>query len=197
VRGERSARIGARGPEEHLPLNPAVLDIVLALGDEELHGYGIMREVRRRTDGRRRLAPGTPYRSPRQMQEKVLVKESEECPDPGLDDERRRYYRLTDLGRRVSVAEVERLGGVVRAARSKGLAEGPRPERTSLRRSRGRLMAARGEGFATLADTPVPANHGAGGSALAARCPAPAAVCSPVLIGLLRRRAQAIIWCKA
>ena len=111
----------ARGPEEYLPLTPAVLDIVLALGDEELHGYGIMREVRRRTDGRRRLAPGTLYRSLRQMQEKGLVEESEERPDAGLDDERRRYYRLTDLGRSVAVAEVERLEGLVREARSKGL----------------------------------------------------------------------------
>lgn len=118
---------GAWGPEDHLPLTPAVLDIVLALGDEELHGYAIMREVRRRTGGRRRLAPGTLYRSLRQMQEKGLVAESDERPDPDLDDERRRYYRLTELGRRVAVAEVERLEGVVRAARSKGLAPSARP----------------------------------------------------------------------
>jgi DNA-binding PadR family transcriptional regulator len=117
----------ARGPEEYLPLTPAALDIVLALGDEELHGYAIMREVRRRTGGRRRLAPGTLYRSLKQMQERGLVEESEERPDPELDDERRRYYRLTDLGRRVAVAEVERLEDVVRAARSKGLAPSARP----------------------------------------------------------------------
>ncbi len=117
----------ARGPEDYLPLTPAVLDIVLALGDEELHGYAIMREVRRRTDGRRRLAPGTLYRSLRQMQEKGLVAEPEERPDPGLDDERRRYYRLTELGRRVAVAEVERLEDAVRAARSKGLVPKTRP----------------------------------------------------------------------
>lgn len=115
------------GPEEYLPLSPAVLDIVLALGDDELHGYGIMREVRRRTDGWRRLAPGTLYRSLRQMQERGLVEESDERPDPALDDERRRYYRLTDLGRRVAVAEVERLEGLVRAAHSKGLAPKARP----------------------------------------------------------------------
>jgi DNA-binding PadR family transcriptional regulator len=117
----------ARGPEEYLPLTPAVLDIVLALGDDELHGYAIMREVRRRTGGRRRLAPGTLYRSLRQMQERGLVEESEERPDPELDDERRRYYRLTDLGRRVAVAEVERLEDAVRAARSKGLVPKTRP----------------------------------------------------------------------
>ena len=117
----------ASEPDGYLPLTPAVLDIVLALGDEELHGYAIMREVRRRTDGRRRLAPGTLYRSLRQMQERGLVEESEERPDPDLDDERRRYYRLTDLGRRVAVAEVERLEGLVRAARSKGLVPSARP----------------------------------------------------------------------
>src|SRR5918997_15836 len=102
----------ARVPEPdegYLPLTPAVLDIVLALGDDELHGYGIMREVRRRTDGRRRLAPGTLYRSLRQMQGGGLVGESDEPPAPSLDDERRRYYRLTELGRKVAAAEIERL----------------------------------------------------------------------------------------
>ena len=117
----------ARGPEGYLPLTPAVLDIVVALGDGELHGYGIMREVRRRTDGGRRLAPGTLYRSLRQMQERGLVEESEERPDAGLEDERRRYYRLTDVGRKVAVAEVKRLEGLVRAARSKGLVPSARP----------------------------------------------------------------------
>ena len=117
----------ARRPDGYLPLTPAVLDIMLALGGDELHGYAIMREVRRRTGGRRRLAPGTLYRSLRQMQERGLVAESEGRPDPDLDDERRRYYRLTDLGRRVAVAEVERLEGLVRAARSKGLAPSARP----------------------------------------------------------------------
>jgi DNA-binding PadR family transcriptional regulator len=104
-----------------------MLDIVVALGNDELHGYGIMREVRRRTGGQRRLAPGTLYRSLRQMQEKGLVAESEVRPDPDLDDERRRYYQLTDLGRRVAVAEIERLEGLVRAARSKGLAPSTLP----------------------------------------------------------------------
>jgi DNA-binding PadR family transcriptional regulator len=116
-----------RGPEEYLPLTPAMLDIVVALADDELHGYAIMREVRRRTDGRKRLAPGTLYRSLRQMHERGLVAESEERPEAGLDDERRRYYRLTDLGRRVAVAEVERLEDLVQAARSKGLVPSARP----------------------------------------------------------------------
>jgi DNA-binding PadR family transcriptional regulator len=112
---------GAPEPDEYLPLTAAMLDIVVALGDGELHGYGIMREVKHRTDGQRRLAPGTLYRSLRQMQERGLVAEAEGRPAPDLDDERRRYYRLTDLGKSVAVAEVERLEGLVRAARSKGL----------------------------------------------------------------------------
>jgi DNA-binding PadR family transcriptional regulator len=104
-----------------------VLDIVVALGDGELHGYGIMREVGRRTDGGRRLAPGTLYRSLRQMQERGLVEEAGEREDRGPGDERRRYYRLTDLGRRVAVSEVARLEGLVRAARSRGLIPSERP----------------------------------------------------------------------
>jgi DNA-binding PadR family transcriptional regulator len=120
-----------RGPDDYLPLTPAMLDIVVALADDELHGYAIMREVRRRTDGRKRLAPGTLYRSLRQMQERGLVAESEERPEADLDDERRRYYRLTDLGRRVALAEVERLEDLVQAARSKGLAPSARPSGTT------------------------------------------------------------------
>jgi DNA-binding PadR family transcriptional regulator len=114
-------------PEGYLPLTPAVFDIMVALGGEQMHGYAIMQEVRRRTKGGRRLAPGTLYRSLKQMHERGLLEESEERPEPGLDDERRRYYRLTDLGRRVALAEVERLEGLVRAGRSKGLVPSGRP----------------------------------------------------------------------
>jgi len=114
-------------PESSLPLTPAVLDIMVALGDEELHGYAIMQDVRRRTAGKRRLAPGTLYRSLKQMEERGWVVEAEERPEPGLDDERRRYYRLTDLGRRIALAEVERLEGLVDAARSKGFVPRARP----------------------------------------------------------------------
>jgi DNA-binding PadR family transcriptional regulator len=113
------------GPEGYLPLTPAVLDIMVALGEEEMHGYAIMQEVRRRTAGNRRLAPGTLYRSLKQMEERGWVVEAEERPD--LDDERRRYYRLTDLGRRVALAELERLEGLVGTARSKGFTPSPRP----------------------------------------------------------------------
>jgi DNA-binding PadR family transcriptional regulator len=115
------------GPEGYLPLTPAVLDIMVALGNEELHGYAIMQEVRRRTQGRRRLAPGTLYRSLRQMEQRGWVVEAEERPEPGLDDERRRYYRLTDLGRKLAMGELERLEGLVGAARSKGFVPSGRP----------------------------------------------------------------------
>jgi DNA-binding PadR family transcriptional regulator len=115
------------GPEGYLPLTPAVLDIMVALGNEELHGYAIMQEVRRRTEGRRRLAPGTLYRSLKQMEQRGWVAESEERPEAGLEDERRRYYRLTEIGRRVALAELERLEGLVDAARSKGFIPSGRP----------------------------------------------------------------------
>ena len=114
-------------PESYLPLTAAVLDIMVTLGDEELHGYAIMQEVRRRTDGQRRLAPGTLYRSLKQMEQRGWVAQSEERPEPSLDDERRRYYRLTEIGRRVALAEVERLEGLVGTARLKGLIPSPRP----------------------------------------------------------------------
>jgi len=100
---------------------------MVALGDDELHGYAIMREVRHRTQGQRRIAPGTLYRSLRQMHERGLLEESEERPEPCLDDERRRYYRLTDLGKKVALAEVERLEGLVGTARSKGFVPRTRP----------------------------------------------------------------------
>jgi DNA-binding PadR family transcriptional regulator len=118
-------------PESYLPLTPAVLDIMVALGNEELHGYAIMQEVRRRTDGQRRLAPGTLYRSLKQMEQRGWVAQSEERPEPSLDDERRRYYRLTEFGRRVALAEVGRLEDLVGAARLKGFIPSPRPSGAS------------------------------------------------------------------
>ena len=118
-----------RDPEALLPLTPAALNILLALADEERHGYGIMQEVRRRTGGKMRLGPGTLYGSVKRMLEGGMIEESDERPDPELDDERRRYYRLTEFGQQVTAAEIERLEGLVRAARSKGIA--PRPDLAS------------------------------------------------------------------
>jgi DNA-binding PadR family transcriptional regulator len=118
-------------PEELLPLTPVTLNILLALADEERHGYGIGLEVRQRTGGKMRLGPGTLYGSLKRMVDGGLVEESEEDrrgppeEQPGgprrYDAERRRYYRLTDFGERVLAAELTRLEVVVRTARSKGL----------------------------------------------------------------------------
>lgn len=106
---------------EMLPLTPAVFHILLALADRERHGYSIMQEVEARTDGKVRLGPGTLYGSIKRMLADGLIEEVEARPDPELDDERRRYYRLTGFGRRVAAAEAERLLSLVRDAQAKRL----------------------------------------------------------------------------
>ena len=110
-----------RSPEEFLPLTPATFHILLALADRERHGYDIMREVDERTEGNVRMGPGTLYGSIKRMLSDGLVQELDERPDPELDDERRRYYRLTDFGLRVATAEAERLAQLVKAAKAKKL----------------------------------------------------------------------------
>ena len=95
--------------------------ILLALADKDRHGYEIMREVDERTEGKMRVGPGTLYGSIKRMLNDGLIEELDERPDPELDDERRRYYRLSDLGRRVAIAEAERLDKLVKSARSKKL----------------------------------------------------------------------------
>ena len=114
-----------RGPRDLLPLTPAVLHILLALAEEERHGYGIMREVEERTTGETRLGPGTLYGSIKRMLADGLIEESDERPDPGMDDQRRRYYRITGFGRRVAGAEAERLASLVNAAEAKKLVKRP------------------------------------------------------------------------
>jgi DNA-binding PadR family transcriptional regulator len=111
----------SRRPRDLLPLTPAVLHILLALADEERHGYGIMREVEERTGGETRMGPGTLYGSIKRMLADGLIEESDERPDPAIDDQRRRYYRITDFGRRVAGAEVDRLQRLVEAALTKRL----------------------------------------------------------------------------
>jgi len=106
-------------PEGHLPLSPAVFHILLALADEERHGYGIMQEVKRRTDGKVRLGAGTLYGAIKRLLEKGIIAETDERPDPELNEERRRYYRLTDFGQRVLRAEVSRLNQLVQQSRAK------------------------------------------------------------------------------
>jgi DNA-binding PadR family transcriptional regulator len=92
--------------------------VLVAIGPEDLHGYAIMQEVARITNGATRLGPGGVYTTIRRLLDDGLIEESGDRPDPELDDERRRYYRLTGAGRAVVAAEVERLGSLVDAARS-------------------------------------------------------------------------------
>ena len=106
------------------PLSPSEFQILLALADGEKHGYAIMQGVHARTGGRTRLGPGTLYGAIKRMLRDALIGEAEERPDPQLDDQRRRYYRLTDAGRRLAVAEAERIADLVRTARDKQLLEG-------------------------------------------------------------------------
>ena len=118
----------AGDPEQLLPLTPVMLNILLALADEERHGYGIGVEVRERTGGKMRLGPGTLYGSLKRMVDGGLVEESDSLPEEELDAgtrrydaERRRYYRLTGFGERVLGAELARLERVVSTAQQKGL----------------------------------------------------------------------------
>ena len=105
--------------DQVLPLTPTVLHILLALADQERHGYGIMQEVMVMTQNRVRMGPGTLYGSIKRMLKANLIEESDERPDPELDDERRRYYRLTDFGRGVLIAEAQRLSTLVGVAQIK------------------------------------------------------------------------------
>ena len=111
----------AKPPGDQLPLSPAVFHILLALADEERHGYGIMQEVERRTNGAVQLGPGTLYGAIKRLLTNGLIEEVDERPDPELNDERRRYYRLSDFGVGVLSAEAARLDDMVRQARAKQL----------------------------------------------------------------------------
>lgn len=116
-----------RDTEELLPLTTVTFNVLLALADEERHGYGIILEVEERTGGAVRVGPGTLYGALKRLREGGLIEESDERPDPDLDDERRRYYRLTGFGAKALAAEVERLEAAVRAARGKGVGPSPAP----------------------------------------------------------------------
>jgi DNA-binding PadR family transcriptional regulator len=104
-------------PGKRIPLTPAVFHILLALIDQERHGYAIMQQVVEDTRGQLHMGPGTLYGSIKRMLATNLIEESERRPDPADDDVRRRYYRLTDLGRRVIGAEAVRLERAVKIAR--------------------------------------------------------------------------------
>jgi DNA-binding PadR family transcriptional regulator len=106
-------------PDSFLPLKPHVFHVLLSLADEDQHGYGIMQEVLDRTDGKVRLWPATLYGTLKRLMDEDLIDESGDRPAPDRDDARRRYYRLTKLGRRVLSAECRRLEDLVSVIRTK------------------------------------------------------------------------------
>jgi DNA-binding PadR family transcriptional regulator len=107
-----------------LPLPAATFHILLALADQDRHGYAIIQEVEARTGGKLRLSAGTLYRSVHRMLEQGLVVETGDRPAPDEDDERRRYYRITPYGTAAAKAEARRLAQLIRLARAAGLAPG-------------------------------------------------------------------------
>ncbi len=116
-----SGKRGALGPDplhpsDFLPLPTATFHILLALRDEEKHGYAIMRDVEALSGGAVKIGPGTMYGSIKRMLAEGLIEESDERPDPDLDDQRRRYYRCSALGAQVCHAEVERLTKLLKNA---------------------------------------------------------------------------------
>ena len=113
-------------PESLLPLQSATFHILLALADADRHGYAIIQEVASRTSGEVRLSAGTLYRSIQRMLEQGLIEELRVRPAPELDDERRRYYRITPFGKAVARAETQRLAELLRLARVSGFS----PRRT-------------------------------------------------------------------
>jgi DNA-binding PadR family transcriptional regulator len=112
----------ARDPsvEDLLPLQAATFHILMALADEDRHGYAVIQEIAGRTDGAIRLSAGTLYRSLQRMLEQGLIEETDDRPAPDEDDERRRYYRITKFGEAVARAEARRLQELVRLARASG-----------------------------------------------------------------------------
>ena len=113
-------------PEDQIPLTPAVFHILLALAERELHGYGIKKQVASDTQDKMQMGPGTLYGSIKRMLAANLIVETGERPDPILDDERRRYYRITGFGRKVLEAELDRLSSALGVATQRGL---PAPSR--------------------------------------------------------------------
>jgi DNA-binding PadR family transcriptional regulator len=110
--------------DAHLPLTPLSFQILLALVDEERHGYGIMKEIERKTKGRMSPATGPLYLAAQRLLDSGLIAESAKRPAPELDDRRRKYYRLTSFGRKVAAAEAERMAYLVEVAFDKHLMKG-------------------------------------------------------------------------
>ena len=108
-------------PQSLLPLTEVFYEVLVSLGDTPRHGYGMLKEIEDRTEGRLTIRPGTLYRAIDRLLALGLIEESESRADPREDDERRRYYRLTEFGRSVVRAEAERLEAAVVSARAKRL----------------------------------------------------------------------------
>lgn len=118
---QRTVRAGTPDPESFLPLHRDTFHILVSLADRDRHGYAVMQDVLDRTNGKLRFSPSSLYASIRRLLEQGLIEELEERPDPSNDDERRRYYRLTRLGRDVAKAEARRLERLLGDARASGL----------------------------------------------------------------------------
>jgi DNA-binding PadR family transcriptional regulator len=110
---------GLQDPRRLLPVKPVAFQVLLSLADGERHGYAITQDIAGRTSARMRLEAGNLYRSLKAMLDAGLIEESERRPAPDLDDQRRRYYRITPLGRQVALAETARLETIVAEARGK------------------------------------------------------------------------------
>jgi len=106
-------------------LSPAVFHILMSIAEEERHGYAIIQDVAASTNGELRLSPGTLYRSIQRMLEQGLIVESRRRPARELDDERRRYYRITPLGVATARAELRRMANLVRLGRDRGIKPEP------------------------------------------------------------------------
>ena len=111
--------------EALLPLKPVALQVLLSLADSERHGYAITQDIQGRTSARMRIEPGNLYRALKTMLDDGLIEESDRRPAPDLDDERRRYYRITPFGTAAARAEMRRLSQLVRLARASGLTPEP------------------------------------------------------------------------
>lgn len=123
--GEMKVMKPSRDPQPCLPLTPAMFHVLLALADGDMHGYAILKEVAERTGGRVELSTGTLYGIIKRLVFEGMIEKARTRPPAEQDDERRRYYRLTEFGRRVAMAEAERLEKVVAMARRKKLLAGP------------------------------------------------------------------------
>ena len=117
----RRAAVTDDSPESFLPLPRDTFHILVSLGDRDRHGYSVLLDVADRTDGALRLSPSSLYASIKRLLGQGLIEELDERPDPRNDDQRRRYYRLTRLGRRVATAEALRLQRLLSDARATGL----------------------------------------------------------------------------